>query len=62
MQYEGISSLCFSCGHMGHRKEGCPYAIKEPMADRRMVAEGAPVDESKVEAKGSKSQEAGNFD
>ena len=32
------------------------------MADRRMVAEGAPVDESKVEAKGSKSQEAGNFD
>ena len=42
MQYEGISSLCFSCGHMGHRKEGCPYAIKEPMADRIMVQRVLP--------------------
>lgn len=23
--YEGLSTLCFSCGRIGHRKEACPY-------------------------------------
>ena len=34
MSYEGIHSLCFSCGRLGHRVEGCPYTIrkeKEPL-------------------------------
>jgi len=25
MQYEGINSLCFSCGCVGHKGESCPY-------------------------------------
>lgn len=30
--YEGIQRLCFSCGKMGHRKEGCPYMVwPDPM-------------------------------
>ena len=29
VQYEGLSSLCFECGRMGHRKESCTYMIKE---------------------------------
>ena len=27
IQYEGIKSLCFSCGQVGHRKKGCPYTV-----------------------------------
>ena len=27
--YEGIHSLCFSCGRIGHRKEACLLTIKK---------------------------------
>ena len=28
MLYEGINALCFSCGHVGHKVENCPYTTK----------------------------------
>ena len=28
VNYEGIHSLCFSCGRIGHRKEACPYTLR----------------------------------
>jgi len=28
VQYEGINSLCFACGRIGHQKEACPALIK----------------------------------
>ena len=29
VKYEGISSLCFCCGRLGHKQENCCYKIKE---------------------------------
>lgn len=28
VSYEGIQTLCFSCGRFGHWKESCPYSIR----------------------------------
>ncbi|XP_050254820.1 uncharacterized protein LOC126700653 [Quercus robur] len=28
IQYEGINTLCFSCGRVRHRQEGCPYTVR----------------------------------
>lgn len=30
VMYEGIQSLCFSSGRIGHKKESCYYTIKSP--------------------------------
>ena len=30
VQYEGISSLYFSYGRVGHKIEGCPYKTRLP--------------------------------
>ncbi|KAK9989529.1 hypothetical protein SO802_029768 [Lithocarpus litseifolius] len=38
--YKGISSLCFACERMGHRKEVCPYVAREAMVDQDLKANG----------------------
>lgn len=49
VQYEGINALCFSCGQVGHRKEWCPYSVKETAPIREPQAE-TPATKSVVEA------------
>ena len=39
IQYEGVHSLCFSCGRVGHRKDGCPHTIKAPTVDGHEAVE-----------------------
>ena len=41
--YKGINSLCFSCGRIGHRKEGCPYTIKEVHMETPPCQEEPPI-------------------
>ena len=36
VSYEGIHNLCFSCSRVGHKRDLCPYTIKNPKA---LVAE-----------------------
>ena len=36
VQYEGITSLCFSCGRVGHKAESCLYKICSPINAPRM--------------------------
>ena len=36
VQYEGIRSLCFSCGHVGHKLENYPYRTRLPKKDEEM--------------------------
>ena len=43
IQYEGVRSLCFSCGRVGHRKDGCPHTIKAPSMAGQVEVEVGPV-------------------
>nr|POF19473.1 uncharacterized protein CFP56_61118 [Quercus suber] len=29
IQYEGIGTLCFACGRIGHYREACPFVVRE---------------------------------
>ena len=39
MQYEGINALCFSCGPVGHKTEGCSYVMKPPKHAKKPMGE-----------------------
>ena len=34
--YEGINTLCFACGRIRHKREACPYVIKETIKETTM--------------------------
>ena len=49
VKYEGISSLCFCCGRLGHKQENCCYKIKEN--NRSGVVAGKTTNQSREEDK-----------
>lgn len=34
--YEGINTLCFACRRIRHKREACPYVIKETIKETTM--------------------------
>ncbi|XP_050254840.1 uncharacterized protein LOC126700672 [Quercus robur] len=62
IQYEGVRSLCFACGRVGHRKEGCPQMIKAPTMEAHGEAESLNVENVSAGEGDQVSQEAGKAD
>lgn len=54
--YEGIGSLCFSCGRIGHQKNHFPYSVKD------MVVEMDKGDESELKRNDNEVAEGTNLD
>ena len=50
VQYEGINALCFSCGRVGHKVDGCPYMARATCKDGKgkVVEESSAVNEEKA--------------
>lgn len=44
--YEGISWLCFSCGHVEHCKESCSYTIQSPSPPMKEDISLSPIKEN----------------
>ncbi|XP_010689461.1 uncharacterized protein LOC104903161 [Beta vulgaris subsp. vulgaris] len=40
IQYEGLKMICFKCGHLGHKEDGCPV-FREPQSEERVVQDTA---------------------
>ena len=47
VQYEGINSLCFTCGRVGHKEENCHYKINFLAKGGAEVETGNSQDEGK---------------
>ncbi|XP_030931240.1 uncharacterized protein LOC115957160 [Quercus lobata] len=57
--YEGINTLCFSCGRIGHKVESCSYTIREQPKEKNTGRCGEETGEQKDDQAGMQSaQEA----
>ena len=45
--YEGIQKLCFDCGRMGHKRENCPYSIRQDVPPKKTVEMESEKDNSR---------------
>ena len=61
--YEGINTLCFSFGRVGHRKDFCPFTIKEKTPNSEMEGSSSHADKADLCSEASDcSQEVGKVD
>lgn len=58
--YEGISTLCFFCGRVGHQQEGCPFTINIRTPTTEVEESNANADQFESSREdGAASQEVG---
>nr|POE54643.1 hypothetical protein CFP56_68815 [Quercus suber] len=61
--YEGINTLCFSCGRVGHRRECCLFTINDRTPRPEMKGSGSQADKDDLcNEEGDCSQETGEMD
>ena len=58
VQYEGINSLCFACGHVGHKAKNCHYKIKALAKEGVKVEAGNNQDEKKKKKNSTEAKDA----
>lgn len=59
VQYECISSLCFSCRHIGHKSKNFPYRTRMPKKDNKV--ETRAEDPTNQEARENMKPESNTF-
>ena len=52
--YEGVSTLCFSCGRLGHKRDSCPYYIKPAVREEVVVNENISTEQKETNQLDSK--------
>ena len=60
VKYEGISSLCFCCGRLGHKKENCWYQIKEKEKNGRAEEKSSNRSQEKDKSEDSGAEKSTN--
>ena len=58
--YEGISSLCFCCGRIGHKKESCSYQILPKVAET-VKEDNTPAPSNERKAEGTSESNYGSW-
>ena len=62
VKYEGISSLCFCCGRLGHKQENCCYQIKVAEKSLNQLREEDKQEYSRLEESPNQVSEEEKFD
>ncbi|KAL0000882.1 hypothetical protein SO802_014663 [Lithocarpus litseifolius] len=48
VSYEGVSTLCFSCGRLGHKRDSCPYYTKPVVSEEIVASENTSTEQKET--------------